>query len=104
MGRDRDLILESYAALVPEALDALSPEERRKVYVILNLIVEPLADGSLKISVAFGEEPVWETVGTSRRFVSSANLPPSKGLVVALILDEGAPPEISFRVHSDSQE
>jgi hypothetical protein len=65
MERDRDLILESYAALVPEALDALSPEERRKVYVILNLIVEPLADGSLQKSGAFGEESAWETAGTS---------------------------------------
>jgi hypothetical protein len=67
MERDRDLILESYAALAPEALDVLSPEERRKVYVILNLTVEPLADGGLKISGAFGEEPVWEEVGTSTR-------------------------------------
>ena len=67
MERDRDMILESYAALAPEALDALSPEERRKVYVILNLIVEPLADGGLQISGAFGEEPVWEDVGTSTR-------------------------------------
>jgi hypothetical protein len=73
MERDRDLILESYAALAPEALDALSPEERRKVYVILNLTVEPLAGSELKISGAFGEEPVWEDVGTSRRFVSNAN-------------------------------
>jgi hypothetical protein len=75
MERDRDLILESYAALAPEALDTLSPEERRKVYVILNLTVEALADGGLKINGAFGEEPVWETVGTSRRFFSSANPP-----------------------------
>jgi hypothetical protein len=67
MERDRDLILESYAALAPEALDALSPEERRRVYVILNLTVEPLADGGLQISGAFGEEPVWEDVGTSTR-------------------------------------
>jgi hypothetical protein len=73
MEHDRDLILKSYAALAPEALDALSPEERRKVYVILNLTVEPLDGGDLKISGAFGEEPVWETVGTSRRFVSNAN-------------------------------
>lgn len=67
MERDRDLILESYAALAPEALDTLSPEERRKVYVILNLTVEALADGGLKINGAFGEEPVWEDVGTSTR-------------------------------------
>jgi hypothetical protein len=68
MERDRDLILECYATLAPEALGALSPEERRKVYVILNLTVEALADGSLKKSGAFGEEtPLWETVGTSTR-------------------------------------
>jgi hypothetical protein len=73
MERDRDLILESYATLVPEALDALSPEECLKVYVILNLTSEPLADGGLKVSGAFGEEPVWETVGTSRRSVADAN-------------------------------
>jgi hypothetical protein len=83
MERDRDLILESYAALVPEALDALSPEERRKVYVILNLIVEPLADGSLKISGAFGEEPVWEAEGTSRRSFAKANPKPLKFILIS---------------------
>lgn len=68
MERDKELLLKTYAALAPEALDALTPEERRKVYVILRLIVEPLTDKGLKISGAFGEEiPVWETVGTSTR-------------------------------------
>jgi hypothetical protein len=57
--RDRDLILKCYAVLAPEALVALSSGERRKVYVILNLTVEALADGDLKMSGAFGEEPVW---------------------------------------------
>jgi hypothetical protein len=81
MERDRDLILESYAALAPETLDALSPEERRKVYVILNLTVEPLAGSDLKISGTFGEEPVWEDVGTSRRYSPSAN-PPRLGFTL----------------------
>ena len=68
MQRDVDLILEFYATLAPEALHSLSPEERRKVYVILNLTVEALADGALKMSGAFGEEtPVWEIAGTSTR-------------------------------------
>jgi hypothetical protein len=53
--------------LAPDALEALSPEGRRKAYSILNLTVEPLADGGLQISGAFGEEPVWEDVGTSTR-------------------------------------
>jgi hypothetical protein len=98
MERDRDLILESYAVLAPEALDARSPEERRKVYVILNLTVVPLVDGGLQIIGAFGEEPVWEDVGTSRRFSSSANPPPAKSFRFSLIVREGAPPETSFRV------
>ena len=46
MERDRDLILESYAALAPEALDALSPEERRKVYVILISSSSPWLTGA----------------------------------------------------------
>jgi hypothetical protein len=68
MEPDADLIPDSYATLALEALESLSPEERRKVYVILNLTVEALADGALKISGAFGEEtPVWEIAGTSTR-------------------------------------
>jgi hypothetical protein len=57
------------------SVERSSPEERRRVYVILNITVEPLADGALQISGAFGEEPVWEDIGTSRRYSSSANLP-----------------------------
>ncbi len=57
-----------YAALAPEALEALSPEERRKVYGILDLTVERVAEGGLQISGAFGEEtPVWEDDRTSTR-------------------------------------
>jgi hypothetical protein len=68
MERERDLILESHATFAPEALEALSPEERRKVYDILNLTVEAFADGSLNTSSAFGEEtPVWEDGRTSTR-------------------------------------
>ncbi len=68
MERDRGLIFESYANLAPVASEAFSPEERRNVYVILNLTVEAFADGSLKISCAFGEEtPVWEDGRTSTR-------------------------------------
>jgi hypothetical protein len=74
MERDSGLILGSYATLAPEALDSLSPEERRRVYVILNLTVEALVDDGLKISGAFGEEPpVWESDRTSRRSFSDAN-------------------------------
>ena len=90
MERDTDLLLESYATLAPEALDALSPEERRKVYVILKLTVEALADGGLKISGAFGEEtPVWEDVRTSRRSFLNTNLATPARLRFTLISRDG---------------
>ena len=54
--RDKELLLESYAALVPEALDGLGPEERRTVYSMLGLRVDALPDKSLRIRGAFGEE------------------------------------------------
>jgi hypothetical protein len=48
MEQDKDLILESYASLVPEALGGLDSKERRKVYSVLGLTVEALPDGALK--------------------------------------------------------
>jgi hypothetical protein len=94
----RDRILESYAALAPEALGALSPQERRKVYGILNLTVEPLADGALQISGAFGEETsVWEDVRTSRRSFSDANPAP---LGFTLIVRDGRLETVFELVHN----
>ena len=46
--RDRDALLESYARMTPEALDALTPEERRQVYGRLRLNVEVFADGRME--------------------------------------------------------
>ena len=45
--RDRDALLESYAEMTPEALDALTPEERRQVYGMLRLRVEVAAAGTM---------------------------------------------------------
>jgi nucleoid-associated protein EbfC len=47
--RDKELLLESYAARAPEALDSLGPEERRTVYSMLGLRVDALLDKSLRI-------------------------------------------------------
>jgi hypothetical protein len=41
--------LEHYARMVPEALDALTPEERRQVYGMLRLKVEIAADGAMEV-------------------------------------------------------
>src|SRR5215212_4800027 len=46
--RDKDALLRSYAQLTPEALDSLTPEERRQVYNMLRLKVEVGADGSME--------------------------------------------------------
>ena len=35
--RNRDALLESYAELMPEAIDALGPEERRRAYRMIRL-------------------------------------------------------------------
>ena len=45
--RDKDALLESYAQMTPGALDALTPEERRRVYGMLRLKVEVDADGRM---------------------------------------------------------
>jgi flagellar motility protein MotE (MotC chaperone) len=43
--RDRDAVIESYAGMLPEALDALSGEERRRLYGMLRLEVAPTPEG-----------------------------------------------------------
>jgi site-specific DNA recombinase len=50
--RDRDALMESYAGMVPEALETLSPEERHHVYKLLKLRVDLSADDTLKVSGA----------------------------------------------------
>jgi hypothetical protein len=51
---DADTILEHYAGMVPEALDALTSEERHRVYKMLRLKVLLHADGSTEITGMFG--------------------------------------------------
>ena len=48
--RDRDGLLETYAELVPEAIDALGPEDRRQAYRMIGLEARLAPDGSLEIS------------------------------------------------------
>jgi hypothetical protein len=62
--RDRDSLLESYAGLVPEAIDALVSEERYRAYRIIGLEVHLAPDGSLELS--------GDVVSFSRMEISSA--------------------------------
>ena len=43
--KDRDALLESWAGMVPEALEDLTGEERNKIYWMLRLEVAPVNDG-----------------------------------------------------------
>jgi hypothetical protein len=53
--RDKDALLKSYARLTPEALDSLTPEERKQVYTMLRLKVEVAADGSMEARGIMGD-------------------------------------------------
>jgi site-specific DNA recombinase len=53
--RDRDTLMECYAGMVPDALDALAPEERHRVYKLLKLRVNSSTDGALDVSGALGD-------------------------------------------------
>jgi site-specific DNA recombinase len=52
--RDRDSLLESYAGLMSEALDALLPEKRHRVYRMLRLKAMTKSRGDLEVSGALG--------------------------------------------------
>jgi hypothetical protein len=51
---NRDALLESLASMVPEALDALEPEERSRIYRMLQLEINPSPEG-LRVSGALDE-------------------------------------------------
>ncbi len=51
--QDRDILLESYAEMVPDALDDLSGEERNRLYGMLRLEVVPAGAEGLEVSGAF---------------------------------------------------
>jgi DNA repair exonuclease SbcCD ATPase subunit len=50
--KDRDVLLESWAEMVPAGLESLSGLERNKVYRMLNLLVTPAPEG-YEVSGAF---------------------------------------------------
>ena len=54
--RDKDAVLETYARMAPEALEALTPDERHQFYKMLRLRVIAYPDRSLEVSGVFGEE------------------------------------------------
>jgi hypothetical protein len=53
--RDKEGLLDHYAAIAPEALDSLTPEERHQFYKMLRLEVFVRPDAKLEVGGVFGE-------------------------------------------------
>jgi hypothetical protein len=53
--RDRDALMEGYAGMLPETLDALSPEERHRAYKLIKLTVNLSTDSTLEVNGALGD-------------------------------------------------
>jgi hypothetical protein len=54
--RDQEALLQNHAEMMPEALGALEPEERHRVYNMLRLRTVAFPDGTLEVSGALREE------------------------------------------------
>ena len=63
--RGRDAILESYARMVREELDALSAEDRNRIYKMLRLEVILHPDRPISITGAFVTNPDVVNSGTA---------------------------------------
>jgi site-specific DNA recombinase len=64
---DREALLEHYAGLVPEALDALTAEERHDLYKLLRLEVKVYPDEAVEVSGVLGREPAFTSEETVRK-------------------------------------
>jgi hypothetical protein len=53
--QDRDTLMEFYTGAVPEKLEKLGPEERRRVYGMLRLEVSASPDGTLEVHGILGD-------------------------------------------------
>ena len=54
--RNKEELLEYYAAMAPKSLEELSGEERHRVYQRLRLCVRSHSDGILEVTGALGKE------------------------------------------------
>jgi hypothetical protein len=57
------ILLDEYALMAPEALDALTPEEHRQVYGMLRIRAVVRIDGTLEVSGTFGKGDVFCPAG-----------------------------------------
>ena len=90
---DADTILGHYAGMVPEALDALTSEERHRYYKMLRLKVLLHADGSTEITGMFGglvEAPGSSSVKTEGSSIQILSFHRILELRFRALLTEGA--------------
>ena len=71
MERDRETVLEQYAALAPEALDTLSLEQRHRLYKMLRLKVLVSKSGELEIELAGAPVEGLDADGSSKTEITS---------------------------------
>jgi hypothetical protein len=60
-------LLAKYAGMMPDALDDLTPEERRRVYEMLRLNVLAYLDETLDVSVTLTDGEELRTLGRTQR-------------------------------------
>lgn len=65
--RDKEAVLDAYARLTPDVLEALTPEERHRLYTILRLRVLAQPDGTAQVSGAFSDDGEIRTLTTTSR-------------------------------------
>jgi len=65
--RDKDALLESYAAMVPQALDSLTPEERHQVYKMLRVRVSVGPNEKVEVTGALRADSTVCDSGPARR-------------------------------------
>jgi hypothetical protein len=51
--RDKEVLLNTYASLTPEALESLTPEERQRLYKMLRLRAVVNLDASIEVGGKF---------------------------------------------------
>jgi site-specific DNA recombinase len=73
--RDKDALLESYAGMVPQALDSLTPEERHQIYKMLRVQVTVGPDGRVEVTGALCASPEVCNTGSAPRCSTGGTRP-----------------------------
>ncbi len=90
--RDKDTLLESYVAMVPEALDSLTPEERHHIYKMLRLDVSVNADGEIEVAGNLVANPEVCNTGSPSPYTCSPTTPAASGATPTTPGQASSPP------------